>query len=112
MADAALDRDLDQRARLDGIVEVVAQWIGNRVRDHDGAGKMNDGTGCHALHDAPDQGLIADIAFDVPACLGTARARPVERLSRTTTGSPASSSSSAIWLPIYPAPPVTRTLMC
>ncbi len=39
---------------------------------------------------------------------GTAK-KPVERLSMTTTLAPASTNAAiTVWLPIYPAPPVTR----
>ena len=54
-----------------------------------------------ALDDAPDQGLVADVAVDERRRRsGTAQAKPVERLSSTTTASPASSSSSTMWLPM------------
>jgi hypothetical protein len=43
--------------------------------------------------------------------LATAQAKPVERLSSTTTRSPASARAWTMWLPIYPAPPVTRIVM-
>src|SRR6266700_214248 len=39
---------------------------------------------------------------------GTARRCPNERLSRTTTSCPRANSARTVWLPIYPAPPVTR----
>ena len=46
------------------------------------------------------------------SCYITGQVRnPVDRLSRTRTSSPASSSSSTIWLPMKPAPPVTSTLI-
>ena len=41
---------------------------------------------------------------------GTAQRKPVERSSSTTTGHPASASARTAWLPMYPAPPVTRTV--
>src|SRR5215469_6488393 len=45
------------------------------------------------------------------AAFGTAQSNPVEKSSRTTTRSPASTSACAMWLPMYPAPPVTRMAM-
>src|ERR1700745_3441125 len=45
------------------------------------------------------------------ATSGTAQRWPAERLWSTTPRSPASIRSWIIWLPIYPAPPVTRTAL-
>src|SRR5205085_6336480 len=41
----------------------------------------------------------------------TAHSNPVESRSRTITSSPLSRSSHTMWLPMYPAPPVTKTAM-
>ena len=41
--DAALDGAFDQRARVHGVVAVVAERIGDRVRYHDRGGEMDDG---------------------------------------------------------------------
>ena len=72
---------------------------------------MDDGVDAVALDDAPDQAWSPTSPSTRVAPFGTAQAKPVERLSRTTTASPASSNSSTMWLPMYPAPPVTRTLI-
>ena len=42
---------------------------------------------------------------------GTAQRNKVDKLSRTTTPSPASSNSNSIWLAMNPAPPGTRIVM-
>ena len=42
---------------------------------------------------------------------GTASAYPVDRSSSTVTSCPAATSCAATTLPMYPAPPVTSTLM-
>ena len=112
VAHAALHRHLDQGARLDRVVEVVAERIRNRIGHHDGAGEMDDGIDAAGSRERAGPGLGRRRRLRRgwrPS--GTAQARPVDRLSRTTTASPASSSSSAMWLPMYPAPPVTRTLI-
>jgi hypothetical protein len=43
MAHAVLDRGLDQRARVRGVVAVIAERIADRVRHHDRGGEMDDG---------------------------------------------------------------------
>jgi heptosyltransferase I len=42
MLHPALDRGLDQRARVGGVVAVIAERIAHRVRHDDGAGEMDD----------------------------------------------------------------------
>ena len=42
MRHSARDRRLDQRAGLDGVVLVVAERIGDRFRNHDRTGEMDD----------------------------------------------------------------------
>ena len=38
-----LDRGLDQRARVHGVVAVIAERIANRIRHDDRGGEMDDG---------------------------------------------------------------------
>ncbi len=64
MRDLAFDRRGDQRARLHGVVEVVAERIGDRFRHHDRAGEMDDGVDAMASTAAGDQRLVADVALD------------------------------------------------
>src|SRR2546429_6713198 len=42
-------------------------------------------------------------------CFARLRVSPVEKLSRTPTSWPSAMSRSTTWLPMNPAPPVTRT---
>jgi hypothetical protein len=42
MLDALRDRCGDQGARLDRVVEIIAEGIGDRFRHHDRAREMND----------------------------------------------------------------------
>ena len=100
MLHAAAHRRLDQGARLDRIVEIVAERIGDGIRHHDLGGEMRDGLDA-VLADRPrDQVLIAHVAGDERRLGGQAQAKPVDRLSSTTTSSPASSRASTMWLPI------------
>ena len=41
--DAALDRAFDQRARVGGVVEIIAERVGHRFRHDDLGGEMRDG---------------------------------------------------------------------
>ena len=43
MAHAGFHHGLDQRARIHGIVAVIAERIADRIRHHDRSGKMDDG---------------------------------------------------------------------
>ena len=75
MADAALHRRRDQRARLDRVVEVVAERIGDRIRHHDRAGEMDDRLDV-VLRDQPaNEFFVADIAIVEPRFW---RDRPLE----------------------------------
>ena len=63
-ADPAGDGSRDQGARLDRVVEVVAERIGHQFRHHDRAGEVHDRVDL-VLGDQPaDQRLVADIALD------------------------------------------------
>src|SRR5512146_2872409 len=111
MRNLGLHRDREQRARLAGVVEIIAERIGDRLGHHDRSGEMDDGVYSVAQQETPHEVMISDIALD-ELRLGRYRpANPVDRLSTTRTSSPASSSSSTIWLPMKPAPPVTSTLI-
>ena len=51
-------------------------------------------------HHAVEQLVVADIALDELRLGRNRPPKPVERLSSTTTSSPASVSASTMWLPI------------
>ena len=74
-ADTAGDGGRDQRPRLDRVVEVVAERIGNRFRHDDRPGEMNDRLDAVLLDQMGDQGLVAAIAVDQ---LRLRRDRPAE----------------------------------
>ncbi len=61
---------------------------------------MHNGLNGVAPQDGAQQDFITDVADDQPGGGGTAHLKPVERLWRTTTRSPASSSASTMWLPM------------
>ena len=61
---------------------------------------MDDRVDLVLADDGADEVLVAAVADDECACAGTAQRKPVDRLSSTTTCSPASSSSSTMWLPM------------
>ena len=89
---------------------VVAKRIGDRIRDHDRAGEVDDGGDAVPAHDRTHEVLVADVADDKTRRLGTAQEKLVDRLSSTTTFARVEGSST-VWLPMYPAPPVTRIAM-
>ena len=64
MLDARGDGGFHQGARLDGVVVVVAERIGDRFRDDDGAGEMDDGLDAVLADHRADQLLVADVADD------------------------------------------------
>ena len=72
---------------------------------------MDDGGHAVLRDQAGDQRLVAGLAGDQRDALAIAHRKPVDRLSSTTTRSPASTRAWTMWLPIYPAPPVTRIVM-
>ena len=51
-------------ARFDGVVEVVAERVGDRFRHHDRAGEMHDCVDAVLADEPADQALVADVAFD------------------------------------------------
>jgi hypothetical protein len=75
MAHAALDRALDQCARVHRIVAVVAERIGDRVGHHDRSGKMDDGVHAMLRDQRGDASLVTGFADDERHAL---RHRPVE----------------------------------
>ena len=75
MAHALLDGAGHQRARLDRVVEIVAEGIGDRFGDDDRAGEVDDRVDPVFVDDAVDEGLVADVAFDEG---GVLRDRPTE----------------------------------
>ena len=62
----ALDGRLDQRARVRGIVEVVAERIGDRFRHHDLRREMRDRVDPMLLDQRGDEIRVADVADDEP----------------------------------------------
>ncbi len=87
--------------RLDRVVVIVAERIGDRFRYDNRAGEMDDARDIELRDDAGDQILIVDVTFHQMGTRGdTAQRKPVERLSSTTTSSPLSTSAHTIWLPI------------
>ena len=75
MRDLGLDGDREQRAGLAGVVEIVAERIGDRFRHHDRTGKMDDGVDIVGKQKLAHEVLIADIALDE---LRLGRHRPAE----------------------------------
>lgn len=69
---------------------------------------MDDSTDIMMFDDGFDKCRITDIAF-VKAAPLTVSLCPVDKLSSTTTERFCFVNSSTVWLPMYPAPPVTST---
>ena len=86
MLHAAAHRALDQAARLGRVVEIVAERIGDRFRHDDLGAKWAIASiamlGDDARRPAPCRRCRRPRAWRLP---GTAQAKPVDRLSRTTT---------------------------
>ena len=72
---AARDRALDQRARADRVVLVIAERVGNRFGYHNRACKMNDGLDRVLLDDGRYHILVPDVADDKGHARGN---RPIE----------------------------------
>ena len=81
-----LHRDFDQVARLGGIVEIIAERVDDRVRHDDLGREMGDRVDLVlADHLARRSALSPKSATTSSTPSGTAQAKPVERLSTTTT---------------------------
>ncbi len=74
-AHAALDRALDQAARIRGVVAVVLERIGDRLRHHHRCGEMDDRVNAVPGDELCDERLIAGVAVDENRSRGD---RPVE----------------------------------
>ena len=64
MRHAALDRTVEQRARVCRVVAVVGEGLGDRFRHHDAGGEMNDRLDRVFVHDPADEVGVADIALE------------------------------------------------
>lgn len=106
--DAVGAHGLQQGQRAADVAVPVALGAGHRFGHHRAGGEVQHGLDSVAGEDVG--GAFADAALDEAAPSGTASRCPVDRSSRTDTSCPDSSSWAATTLPMYPAPPVTRTL--
>jgi hypothetical protein len=75
MRDLGLDGDREQRARLAGIVEIIAERVGDRFGHHDRPGEMDNGIDLVAQEHAADEVVVAHVALDE---LRFRRHRPAE----------------------------------
>jgi hypothetical protein len=73
--DPAAHGRLDEGARFDGVVEVVAERVGDGLRHHDLGGEMRDRLDAVLADDAADEVLVAHVADDE---LRLGRQGPVE----------------------------------
>ena len=108
MLDAGLLAALQQAAGRAGVVAVVLQRIRDRLRHDRVRREVHDRVDAVLAQHAADQLAIAGVADDQRRRAATAERKPVDRLSSTTTFSLRSPSWRTTWLPMYPAPPVTR----
>jgi len=53
-----------QGARLAGVIEIIAERVGNRFRNYDRSREMDDGVDRIAAEQPAHEGMIADIALD------------------------------------------------
>jgi hypothetical protein len=93
MAHAPLDGVLDQRARVNRVVAVIAERIANRIRHDDRGGEMDNGVDPVLRDQRSHARLVTDVADDERRALRYAQSKPLARLSSTTTRSPASTSA-------------------
>src|SRR5262249_50149637 len=70
---------------------------------------MHDRVNRVALQERTNDFRIAYIAHYDFHLIRDCQRNPVDKLSKTTTSSPASRRLRTMWLPMYPAPPVTKT---
>ena len=70
MAHAAFDRAFDQRARIGGVVAVIAERIAHRIRHHDRGGEVDDRVDAVLADQLRDQRLIAGLADDERHAVG------------------------------------------
>ncbi len=70
MLDAGVDRAFEQRARLGGVVEIVAERIGNRFRHDDLRGEMDDLGDVVAGERLGHEIVVAEIADDQRRLVG------------------------------------------
>src|SRR5437868_6627323 len=101
---------LQQIQRTADVVAVVALWLLYRLAYQGQRREMQHTVEAHAKH-LIQRGFIQQIASMKRAPSGTAWTCPFERLSKTVTSWPASRSWAVITLPMYPAPPVTRSFI-
>ena len=64
MPHAAFDRAFDQRARIGGVVAVIAERIAHRIRHHDRGGEMDDRLDVMLADELRHQRLVAGLADD------------------------------------------------
>ena len=112
MFHAMSDGGFNQRAGNAGVVAIVAERISDRFRHNDRTGKMNDRLYVAVSEQRVRESLIAEFAPDQPRLRRDRPFKPVESRSATRTLSPASTSLHTMWLPMYPAPPVTKIVIC
>jgi hypothetical protein len=84
----------------DGVVAVIEVRVGNAFGHHDRAGEMHDRGDPVVREQAFHRGRVADVDLDQRHALRHASRRPLERLSATTTGQPASWRARTAWLPM------------
>ncbi|GMA73935.1 hypothetical protein GCM10025880_03520 [Methylorubrum aminovorans] len=73
MPDVRARRGLDQRPRLHGIGEIVAERIGDRFRHHDLGREMRDRIDPVAQDRLGDEALVGHVADDEPNFRGRAQ---------------------------------------
>ena len=61
MAHAAIDRALDQRAGVDGVVAIIAERIAHRIRHHNRCGEVDDRFDAVFANKPCDERLVAGL---------------------------------------------------
>ena len=96
----SLDRAGDQRARLAGVIEIVAKRIAHRLRHHDRAREMNHGFDRIAEQKASDEIIVADIAFNKLRIVGHRPAEAARQIVEDEDVLAGIEQPSTMWLPI------------
>ena len=109
-ADLGVAHRVEQVERADVVAAVVALGMGDGLGDERERGEVQDAVeavGERVAHG----GLVEQVDLGQLRALGHRLAVAAGEASRTVTSWPASSSCYATTLPMYPAPPVTRSFM-
>ena len=101
----------DQRPRLCRIVEILTQRISYRFRHHNLCRKVDDGIYFAPLQDIRNQRFVAEIPDHEFDAVRHGPLKACRQIVQNDHVFARSSRDRTVWLPIYPAPPVTSVVI-